>query len=297
MSWFDGWEHIPADRGQPRLEGGAPKLGVHTTQGWAIEHAVSTYRQRDGWPNFTVDPWARRKAQHYPFGIATSRGFRASTDGWSANRWNCQQVEIVGWANGAPELSASDRRYLIGQAGYTDATLTMASKPASLWPDEVLEWLAREVFAPILWFGGIPATTPVPWPAQRRLTRQEWIDAAGIVGHAHCPDQDHTDPGGLNVYRILQLIAGTPAPPPPPRRRPRMLCIVRDGNVTLYGAGRPVNLGGLPGAYNQLTGAGVPTLHASDPQVAQLQDRLEEAALHPSAAVGPMSGTIELRPR
>jgi hypothetical protein len=294
VSWLTGWEHTPADRGQPELLGGAPKLGVHLTQGWSIEHAVDTYRARDGWVHVTVDPWRRRRAQHYPFGIATSRGFRRSSDGWSANKHNVVQVEIVGFTNGAPPLTANERAYLHG-TGLDDDLIAAVSQPASLWSDDVLAWLAAEVFAPLLWLGGIPAATAVPWPAQGRLSREQFIGYAGVLGHSHTPDQDHTDPGGLNVPRILQLMAGVapPATPLPPRRPSTMLLVIRNGNVTLYGAGRPVSLGGMPAAYQALLERGVPVVSADDnPQLGQLAEALDRAGAPPPASAVPTVGVL-----
>lgn len=66
---------------------------------------------------------------------------------------------------------------------------------------------------------GVPLTTSVPWPkyptAPVKLGAAAFTAYRGQLGHMHAPYNDHSDPGNLNVARILQLASGTTPPPPP----------------------------------------------------------------------------------
>jgi hypothetical protein len=186
--YLPGFERAPID-GRPGIvydEPDDPKAVAHTTQGSSVEGAISAYRAYP--PQLIVDPWRRRKLQHIP----VNRGGYAL---WNedADDSRCIQVEIVGFA-----------------------------EDAHTWPDEVLRWLGEEVARPLHEYAGVPYT--VVWKGFKaahqvnyalasassplRLTQAELDAFSGWLGHQHIPGDEHWDPGGLDVQRILDYARG-----------------------------------------------------------------------------------------
>lgn len=82
-----------------------------------------------------------------------------------------------------------------------------------LLPDEELDWLATDVLVPIVRAGypvdlsryrvfGGSETYGADKPT--RMTFAEWSEFNGICGHQNVPENDHWDPGRLNVARVSQ---------------------------------------------------------------------------------------------
>ncbi len=177
---FERWE-LPGVPGLPYDEFDDPKALLHTTEGSSIDGAVQAYRAYP--PQLIVDPVRRRKVQHIPL----NRGGYALWNG-DADDSRCFQVEIVGFAS-----------------------------QTHLWSDDVLRWLGEELARPLHEYGGVPYVVvwkgfrrdgEMPYPlassaSPLRLTQGELDSFSGFLGHQHVPGDDHWDPGGLNVGRIL----------------------------------------------------------------------------------------------
>jgi hypothetical protein len=181
--WLPGYERweLPGAPGQPYDELNDPKALLHTTEGTSVDGAVQAYRSYP--PQLIVDPARKRKVQHIPLN-------RAGYALWNedADDSLCYQVEIVGYAS-----------------------------QSHLWSDEVLRWLGEELARPLHEYGGVPYV--VVWKGFRRdgempyalasassplrLTQAELDAFSGFLGHQHVPGDEHWDPGGLNVGRIL----------------------------------------------------------------------------------------------
>lgn len=72
---------------------------------------------------------------------------------------------------------------------------------------EFLVWLCTEL--------GVPYTFPLPFVDNGndvRLSLAEWVnpELTGIIGHQHAPENDHWDPGPLDVSRLASQVL-TPA--------------------------------------------------------------------------------------
>lgn len=186
--YLPGFERWPIS-GRPGVnydEPNDPKALAHTTQGSSIEGAVSAYAAYP--PQLIVDPWKRRKVQHIPLNLG---GYALWNE--DADDSRCIQIEIVGFAENA-----------------------------HTWPDEVLRWLGEEVARPLHEYAGVPYT--VVWKGFKaphqvnymlatsssplRLTQAELDAFSGWLGHQHIPGDDHWDPGGLNVPKILDYARG-----------------------------------------------------------------------------------------
>lgn len=105
---------------------------------------------------------------------------------------------------------------------------------AAAWPDEWLEWLGREVLAPVArWCAGQgspidladvvePGAIPnsARMDAPQRMPFDRWDSFAGVCGHRHVPENDHWDGGGLDMRRVasyaIAALGGVPASPTHP---------------------------------------------------------------------------------
>lgn len=215
MTPLADWETIAANaRGGTFTGDGEPVLVLHSTEGYSLDGAVATYRRTTDWPTATADWSARRKALHYTIDTS-ARALINAPGGVETNRRGRRviQLEIVGFA-----------------------------AHMNLLPDDELAWLALEVIGPLCAAGGVELATHVNWEpypasygihAPQRLTPIAWVGAAGILGHQHVPENDHGDPGALNVARILEHLA--PPAPPAPRKRARMIIYSNDpGGQVLF---------------------------------------------------------------
>lgn len=185
-----GVEWVQASRTAGAYLTGWPwRLVVHTTEGWSIASALAAYRSHDGWPHLTVSHAERRVVQHIDLGTA-ARALRNQPGGVETNRLPCIQVEVVGFAAESWAMS-----------------------------DEVLAWHAQAWMRPILDAVPIRRVAPLPMVDQRdgfiarpdapqRLSFDEWLRFSGVLGHQHVPENDHWDPGRMNLARIIDLAVG-----------------------------------------------------------------------------------------
>lgn len=137
----------------------------HTTEGNGIDGAVGAYHANGNCPHFTIEVLKGRRTlyQHLPLDRAASALRHPS--GPETNRANCIQVEIVGLASQSGDWPMSKYHYLHLLATYVNRHF------------------------------GVPLSTPVDWTTPPRLSGQAWVNAHGHLGHVHCPNNDHTDPG------------------------------------------------------------------------------------------------------
>lgn len=179
MDWLPGALQLHATS-----DGGAqdttypPRLVLHTTEGGGtVESLAAFYKTSTFWPNFTADLTLRKIAQHIPL----SRGGRAlkHDTATKTNTAHCIQVEIIGHAGESPA-----------------------------WPVAGVEWLARTL-APVLDALAIPRRAPkfiaggAGLHAPQRMTEAAWRTFSGVCGHQHVPENDHWDPGAIDINAFL----------------------------------------------------------------------------------------------
>lgn len=149
----------------------------HTTQGTTVDGAVSVYKAIMACPHFTVDPESREKFQHVPLD-RSCYALRNLPGGCETNTTGVIQVEIVGYA-----------------------------ADSWAWSQERLQWLGEEVLWPIL--QACPSIPRGPIYSGPRMTCPQWdVWSGGMCGHRDVPEQDHTDPGDLNLAQILAYATG-----------------------------------------------------------------------------------------
>ncbi len=188
LPFLDGYEVVTIDgAGGGSFVDGPYRIVLHTTEGSSIDAAIRSYQGRYTCPHLTVDPVSGRKAQHLPLDVA-AYALMNQPGGVETNREDAIQVEIVGFAAESPD-----------------------------WADEVLTFLAgvildilTQVPVPLVApeFVGPEAGTIASASAPQRMTFDQWDNFAGICGHQHVPENDHWDPGHLNIARVFDICNG-----------------------------------------------------------------------------------------
>lgn len=185
---LQGWEHITSKvidgktvvaQGAGSFQGGGPKLGLHTTEGPKAEGAISTLFKNRSWSHFLLSFEENRKIQFLELNVAGKSMSNNTIDGYPTNRSNMIQVEIVGYA-----------------------------AEAVSWPKGKLDWLAQ-CFKEIRQQFNFPLNH-LDFVNGVRLSDQDFHNYKGIVGHKHAPDNNHWDPGQLNVPYIVSKIGEPP---------------------------------------------------------------------------------------
>lgn len=176
MDWLDGFEYVVFEHslGFPYIRD-VRAVCWHLTQGHKAEHAYNVYRTFPSCPHITCDrrEASRVKAQHVPLSWA-SYALRNLPGGCELGSTGIIQIEVVGFKDEAPD-----------------------------WPQHELRWLGEEILAPIL--KAYPNIPPFVYKGAR-MSCDEWNAwGGGQVGHKDCPENDHTDPGELDVDVILEF--------------------------------------------------------------------------------------------
>jgi hypothetical protein len=171
------------------------KFLLHTTEGTSIEGAVGAYRANNSWPHDTVDfmfGHNYRICHHLSYDLA-GRSLRNEPGGVQTNTAGVVQVEVVGFATRPDQID---------------------------WRAFAIDYLGprcRQLSIPIA-----SSVTWVAYPAsygknaRQRLSGAAWLGYRGILGHEHCPENDHGDPGAIPIQLILAAAQGQAPPPPPP---------------------------------------------------------------------------------
>jgi len=167
-------------------------------------------------PNYTADPNIARKRldwrAHFPDEMS-SRALKNLAGGVETNTLNAVQVELVGTCAPANAKSWGGQGKLLAGRDYI------------YWP-EAPEW-ALQGLADFLAdqhdrHGLVLRTLEFqPYPASFgarggtnhvRMTFEQWRTFAGVCGHQHVPENDHGDPGALNMAHVLELVAPPKTP-------------------------------------------------------------------------------------
>ncbi len=209
-----GFEPVPATNPGGSFNGSPWKICLHTTEGSSVEGAIGAYHVNTGWPHFTVDPARGRRCQHYEL-TQSSRALAHPAGTPETNRAGVINIEIVGFAAQSPT-----------------------------WPKAWLEWLGTAVLSPIRAVCPFDLRAPdfVAYPqsyglgASQRFSRAQFATYGGIIGHEHAPDNDHGDPGAIDVTAIIAAIGHTdpPVPLPSPVEDDMIRLMRPDNGPTVY---------------------------------------------------------------
>jgi hypothetical protein len=163
---------------------GVPFRGVlHTTEGPSFHPRDDSY---GGWhtayPHFTLIEKSSGVTvyQHLPINIA-ARALKNKRGGVQTNRARAIQIEIVGRAAASPNFSEQ-------MLGAISAWMRWVENETGVAPVAPLEFIG---------WGGSGEGAP------SRMSSNEWMQFDGWCGHQHVPENDHWDPGRINIDRLL----------------------------------------------------------------------------------------------
>lgn len=171
-----------------------PTCGVlHSTESRLGFRPGSSYFGHDGWPHATVTRSGGKATtfQHVP-ADRCSRALRNLAGGVETNNAGCYQIEIDWNAADMPNLPADVLAELRRHMRWVESVTRIPRlSSVEFHPYPPPERLGRE-----------------SW----RLTFTAWLGYRGWLGHQHVPENDHGDPGLINIAFLLDA---APAPAPP----------------------------------------------------------------------------------
>lgn len=189
---------------------------LHTTEG----PTLYDYNSGAVAPTVTgVPDMARRKiVWHQHFDVDESARALVHAAGQPAtNTANVFQIELVGTCD--PDNATT---WDLGR------TTLRAGVDYVYWP-AAPDWALAELAWLMRWLSdnhGIPLTSGLTWEAYPassgagngvRMSIAQWQRFTGWCGHQHVPENDHGDPGSLDIARVFAFAkGGAPAPPPKP---------------------------------------------------------------------------------
>jgi hypothetical protein len=152
---------------------------------------MSVFKSRLTAPHIMADPTARRIVQFIPLDRSAYALKHVNVE--TNRRGHVAQVEIVGFA-----------------------------AEADNWPTAELDWLGEHVVGPLAehtpgtidldhhpqFFGDDAGFTLASASARQRMSASAWANFDGIAGHQHVPTNEHWDPGGVNIARIVSAATG-----------------------------------------------------------------------------------------
>ncbi|MET9732633.1 peptidoglycan-binding protein [Streptomyces sp. NPDC006458] len=170
---------------------------LHTTEGTNLPD----YGGGGAAPNLTAVPdfEAKRLRWFQHFDIeGSSRALQNLKGGVETNTLNVCQVELVGTCDPKTHRKWKDagRRHLF-------------------WP-EAPDWALEGVARFLSWMHeehGVPLSGPKAWPAYptssgskngQRMSNAKWGAFSGVCGHMHVPENEHGDPGAIDIVEILR---------------------------------------------------------------------------------------------
>lgn len=188
--WLPGYEHQPEHGAGLGVTSGAPKVVIHTTESGpgSLQRIINSWHGPANWgkglPHFIAE--GDRYVQLLPLNVGA---YTLENKGGGADTNRCGpaiQVEIVGYARDPFD----DVEY--EALGRWLADLVKAGVPLDLSQHPTFHGEGA---------GWILAS----YTARQRLTAQQYHDFAGFLGHQHCPENAHWDPGSLDAARVERI--------------------------------------------------------------------------------------------
>lgn len=169
---------------------GYPARGVlHTTEGSTASGATSAYSKNNSWPHFTLSETAK-VYQHLAINVA-ARALKNLAGGVETNRAHAIQIEIVGFA-------AKPATYSVAQWDALRNLMRWIEQNAGVKPEGPGRAFATK-------YG----------QKELRFTNAEWYNFNGWCGHCHVPENDHWDPGAIDLPSLLKPTEVRPMYDPP----------------------------------------------------------------------------------
>ena len=164
---------------------GAWSITFHTLEG-SIATALRLFHERPCYcPHLTIAPKSRRAVQHIPLSWPAA-ALNNDGGGVETNRAREIQIEIEGFAAESHTWSDDDLEFI----GW------VLAKVAECVPGINLDHHPR--------FVGVEAGYIARKNAPQRMSPADWYAFDGVCGHQHVPENDHWDPGRLDIDTVVR---------------------------------------------------------------------------------------------
>lgn len=185
--WLSGVEHRPIAtvNGGTWAEDDPDRAVLHTTEGDSIEGALSTWQNTKVPSHLVFDADEDRTVQCLPFSVS-AYALKNLPGGVETNRvGRTIQIEIVGHAGDSPNWPV-EKLHRIGKL------LRRVKDEGGV----DFQFVAPEFVGPES--GTIASAT-----APQRMSQALWRSFNGVCGHQHVPENDHWDPGHINIAEVF----------------------------------------------------------------------------------------------
>lgn len=186
--WLDGWEIVNLDTGLS-WTGGPGKLTVHTTEpvGATMGGLINTFKRNPTIASHVGICWKTMRKVQFISLLHSAKSLRNLAGGVETNRDQVYQIEIVGSWVESPNIPDAGLRFI----GECIAEIWLAVGGAFK-----LQLGYKPLVGPE---DGYTARVNAP----QRYSAKEWDNFNGTAGHCNAPENEHTDPGKLNMGRIF----------------------------------------------------------------------------------------------
>lgn len=177
MGWYSEADKSVKGKDAGDYTGGPPKGVLHTTEGSSAKGAINAFKFNNTWPHFLVD--YQGKVWQFIDSSKAARALRNLKGGVETGRDHAVQVEVVGFAgkpNDHPSIQFDALRRLMRWIEKTEGVKSVGPP---------LPFASRY---------GQPGT---------RLPNNWWDEFNGWCGHSHVPENDHWDPGMIDLISLL----------------------------------------------------------------------------------------------
>lgn len=170
LTWMPGAEHRPRSSAGTYASGYTPRGLLHKTEG--LGDPTSTLDQNGDHPHATIMRDGH-VIQYIPLNLSAKALVHSRNP--ETNRASCVQVEIVGLEDGAAPWPAAQLTALRDWMRFVEANF------------------------------GVERASHVKWGArgEYRLGDAAWTKLTGWCGHQHAPENDHIDPGAIDISILL----------------------------------------------------------------------------------------------
>lgn len=221
MAWYPNADRSVKGNSAGSYTGGPFKHVLHTTEGSSASGAIGAFKSNNSWPHFLID--SAGKVWQFLDTAVSARTLRNAPGGAQTNRDSAVQSEVVGFAGKPNEHPAAQIDSLRALMRWIEANTGVKPKGP-----------------------GRPFATSYG-QNQLRFTSQEWDAFDGHCGHCHVPENDHWDPGAINLDALL------PSPGPVPNNYftevaqvPFTLARTQGGYIVVGGDGGVFTYEGAP---------------------------------------------------
>lgn len=195
--WLPNTERVVLADAGAMLPGSKWSLLLHTDEiDTNVETTIRVLREKSAASHFVYDWRTDRLVQL----VSLNRAAKSLKSGGNFGKTNSArviQVEIVGRAADSPNWSALRNQRVGGMIA------------------RIHQYVPFRLDMPLGFFGNGAGWVVASKSARQRMSWFDWYRFDAICGHQHAPNNDHWDPGAINVGQILAAARGGVAPPPP----------------------------------------------------------------------------------